>query len=362
MGPALMLDETDDHALLPRSVLCSLDALTQPGPSAVALRLWWRMSELEGQMYLPNVFGEFEEWLYAYGLPGAPGSLNVYLQEGSGELRTRVCGWGATEPTEEEGAACASDALDVEPLAKGPGFADDAWHFYLLSIACNTPELPGSCEGRVFLDGELRAASPVGAPRGLASAPPDEQPTVGARADLDPLRYYGGLMSRVALSEEAAAPTEQQVLAEWHSFWDTSPCHAPSPPAAVDWVACGGLLLVAVCLLACCVPGCRRRVLHGQAPLPSAEPTPADQGRWLLPTKSNTFNVKSTPRSFEICCTGTAMSSSPGSLPAAGDRRIISPRAAPPGPATAAQTSSPGSFRSVAGARGVTIQASSTLH
>ena len=65
-----------------------------------------------------------------------------------------------------------------------------------------------------------------------------------------------------------------------------------------------------------------------QALLPSAE---ADQGRWLQPTMCNAFDVKSTPHSVEICCTGTARSSSPGSL-AAGNRRIISPRDAPPAP------------------------------
>ena len=62
--------------------------------------------------------------------------------------------------------------------------------------------------------------------------------------------------------------------------------------------------------------------------LPSAE---ADQGRWLQPTMCNAFDVKSTPHSVEMSCTGTARSSSPGSH-AAGNRRIISPRAAPPAP------------------------------
>ena len=106
-------------------------------------------------------------------MPGAPGSLNVYLREGSAALVTQVCGGGAGEwayspgggGSLAEAAACQASAaaplaLEVQPHVAGGAagvgaceaeggseFSDDRWHFYLLSLAC--AEVGGvGCEAR----------------------------------------------------------------------------------------------------------------------------------------------------------------------------------------------------------------------
>ena len=108
-------------------------------------------------------------------MPGAPGSLNVYLREGSAALVTQVCGGGAGEwayspGSLAEAAAChesaeAPLALEVQPQVAGPDagvgaceaeggseFSDDRWHFYLLSLACTEAGGVG-CEARAPVDG-----------------------------------------------------------------------------------------------------------------------------------------------------------------------------------------------------------------
>ena len=115
-------------------------------------------------------------------MPGAPGSLNVYLREGSAALVTQVCGGGAGEwayspGSLAEAAAChesaeAPLALEVQPQVAGPDagvgaceaeggseFSDDRWHFYLLSLACTEAGGVG-CEARAPVDGHA-ACSPT---------------------------------------------------------------------------------------------------------------------------------------------------------------------------------------------------------
>ena len=68
-----------------------------PPPASAVLRLWWRTSELEGQWDSTQRYVDYSEWLFASGMPGTPGSLNVYLREGSAALVTQVCGGGEGE-------------------------------------------------------------------------------------------------------------------------------------------------------------------------------------------------------------------------------------------------------------------------
>ena len=70
---------------------------------------------------------------------------------------------------------------------------------YLLGVSCAAKD---ACTAEVFLDGVKRIALSVGAPAPLEAGGSEgsggARPAVGARADLDPLRFYGGCDSRGA--------------------------------------------------------------------------------------------------------------------------------------------------------------------
>ena len=449
MGAALALDEVDDHVLLPRATLCAADALhaapaaspaalvssatsasstasaasasaasaamtavsTASAAEAVALRIWWRTSELEGQWYLPGRFGEFEEWLFAHGMPGAAGSLNVYLLEGSGILRTRVCGGGATggaageaklavsdvgSDVEEEAAAvavavaersaCLGHALDVRPEAatRSRTFADDAWHFYLLALRC-ADKGKSSCTASVYVDGELQIeAVPVGAPLSAASRAGAGRPAVGARSDLDPLRFFGGLLGRVSL-RAGDAPTQEVVRDEWAAFWRGSPCVEGAPPEreGAIWLMWLWLLLLlallggAPAVAAVAVPRFRRHLraralaLFGEVPLLGLHRPPPSQstehiqsgsgtGRWLVRPGpgSSGYSQKLSNMSCEIICNGSGGGGPSSPTSSLEGRRVLSPRAGPPVPLLVRGGTSGGrSFQASSSSRKVTIRA-----
>ena len=247
VGTALALDEHDDHVALPPASLCALGS-SSSASTGFSLRIWFRTSGLEGQWYSPGQYANFEEWLFAAGgAAGASGSLNVYLVEGSGELRTQIC------PMDDGGgAACLGDALTAWPKSTLLGsFADDAWHMYVLTLACEADnsgkdeleglqdEVASSCEARVYIDGLLASsASPIAAPL-TSAALLNGGGVLGGSLDLDPRRFYGGLLARFSLAA-SPVPSAADVRAEydrtasigcgqWYGLPSPPPPQSPPP-------------------------------------------------------------------------------------------------------------------------------------
>lgn len=175
-GLGMLHDELDDHIVLPD--------VTYSDQFTVTFK--FKIDEAAGSEY---------QYIYSHGDHSVVNSLNVFLGEDS------KSGFAGTMKTVfgDNNDAYDLNALNFDASAVvGDGF----WHTYALTV----DNVNGA---QVYLDGVLRASD---ASRGGDAFDPSMNLMLGARHDLDPLRFFGGRLDSVAIFDHSLSSGEVAAL------------------------------------------------------------------------------------------------------------------------------------------------------
>ena len=162
-GTGLSFDEINDYATVPDVSY----------PNAFTLSFWFKVDDNTGSDF---------QYIYSHGDVSTPNSLNVYISE-SGFATPNVMRTRILDSNDADDIA----GLDVNIAALGM-IGDGRWHQYTLTVATGV----GS---KVYIDGVLGASDGNGGD----SINPAGSVRIGARNDLDAVRFYGGQLDAVQI-------------------------------------------------------------------------------------------------------------------------------------------------------------------
>ncbi|MEZ6122627.1 MAG: DUF2341 domain-containing protein [Planctomycetaceae bacterium] len=170
-GTALSFDEVDDAVVIP--------GVSYSSEFTVSFK--FRVDDYSGDSWM---------YMYSHGDADLTRSLNVMLGEDAhtgfeGKIKTIFS---------DDNDAYGLNALVFDATAA----LDGNWHTYTLTVDAAT----GS---NVYLDGVLKVSD---ATRGGDSFTPIGDLYLGAREDLDPIRYFGGGLDSVAIFDRSLQPSE----------------------------------------------------------------------------------------------------------------------------------------------------------
>jgi len=193
---ALLFDELDDYLLVPDFVY---------GPD-FTVSFWFRCSDNSGMGF---------QYVFSQGMPQQWNNFNVYIGEDSHGNAADILRTSCADGND--------DLTDTTLLSLDVGltnFPDDVWHLYTATVKAG--------EGiRVYLDGQFRIANPA---LGGDAMDPGTGIYVGGRSDLNPDRYFGGLVDDVRLYTRALRADEVAFL------YNERPRARITAPAGTDYV------------------------------------------------------------------------------------------------------------------------------
>ncbi|MDJ0851268.1 MAG: DUF2341 domain-containing protein, partial [Myxococcota bacterium] len=173
-GSALSFDEVDDRVVVPD--------FTYNNSFTISFR--FKIDDNTGNDY---------QYLYSHGNVSSLEAVNIFLGEdgntNAGMLRTKLADGNDTD---DDATLSAALEVDISSL-----IGDGQWHTYTLTVASGT----GSA---VYIDGVLGNSSSYGGD----AFDPGTNLHLGTREDLDPDRFYGGVLDSVQVFDRALDATQ----------------------------------------------------------------------------------------------------------------------------------------------------------
>ncbi|HEY6502960.1 MAG TPA: DUF2341 domain-containing protein, partial [Chitinophagaceae bacterium] len=167
MGRALSFDEVNDYIRIPDFLY----------GQELTVSFWFNASEVNGNSY---------QYVFSHGQWATQNSLNVYIGENS-----------ITTPGETHNLQVVktvfrdnNDANNFDTLNAGNTWIDGNWHYYTMRIQ----DFGGAS---IYVDGILRVNYGVW---GANTFNPPTDIFIGGREDLNPNRFFGGLLDEVRIS------------------------------------------------------------------------------------------------------------------------------------------------------------------
>lgn len=167
IGRALRFDEVNDYVRVPDFLY----------GQELTVSFWFNASEVNGTTY---------QYLFSHGGWGLQNSLNVYIGEDNITIPAEIPNRSMIKTVFRD----MNDANNFDTLNAGNSFIDGNWHYYTMRIQ----DFGGAY---IYIDGTVVAVYSVW---GANVFDPVTDLFLGAREDLNPGRFYGGLLDEVRIS------------------------------------------------------------------------------------------------------------------------------------------------------------------
>jgi hypothetical protein len=167
IGRALRFDESNDYVRIPDFLY----------GQELTMSFWFNASEVNGTTY---------QYVFSHGGWGLQNSLNVYIGEDNITIPAEIPNRSMIKTVFRD----MNDANNFDTLNAGNSFIDGNWHYYTMRIQDHGGAY-------IYIDGNVVAVYSVW---GANVFDPVTDLFLGGREDLNPGRFYGGLLDEVRIS------------------------------------------------------------------------------------------------------------------------------------------------------------------